>query len=290
MKLGRLGVWNPNDRLTPPELARLLRTAEDLGYCALWYPEAVGYEALSSAAFMLANSTTLTIGSSIASTYARDAFTARRGMLGLNAMYGDRFILGLGVSHASMVQARGHGYDRPVPAMKAYLDQLYGEEPGAENWPVMLAALGPVMMKLAFARSQGALPVNTTPEHTRLAAAAMAAASVAGGKHLAVAQKFLFTTDADHARAVGRGELALHLALPNYISHFQRLDFAPAELENGGSDRLVDALISWGTVEDVKRKIRAHFDAGATHVCIRPLHAPGDFAARDAMLATMADL
>ena len=184
-----------------------------------------------------------------------------------------------------MVQARGHGYDRPVPAMKAYLDQLYEEEPGAEDWPVMLAALGPVMMKLAFARSQGALPVNTTPEHTRLSAASMPA-----GKHLAVAQKFLFTTDADHARAIGRAELALHLALPNYISHFQRLGFTPAELENGGSDRLVDALISWGTVEDVKRKIRAHFDAGATHVCIRPLHAPGDFAARDAMLATMADL
>lgn len=285
MKLGRLGVWNPNDRLTPPELARLLRTAEDLGYCALWYPEAVGYEALSSAAFMLANSTTLSIGSSIASTYARDAFTARRGMLGLNQMYGDRFILGLGVSHASMVQARGHGYDRPVPTMKAYLDQLYQEEAGAAEWPVMLAALGPVMMKLAFARSQGALPVNTTPEHTRLAVAGMPP-----GKHLAVAQKFLITTDAAHARAIGRAELALHLALPNYISHFLRLGFTPAELENGGSDRLVDALINWGTVEEVKRRIRAHFDAGATHVCIRPLHPPGDFAARDAMLATMADL
>ena len=285
MKLGRLGVWNPNDRLTPPELARLLRTSEDLGYCALWYPEAVGYEALSSAAFMLANSSTLSIGSSIASTYARDAFTARRGMLGLNQMYGDRFILGLGVSHASMVQARGHGYDRPVPAMRAYLDQLYQDEAGAETWPVMLAALGPVMMKLAFSRSQGALPVNTTPEHTRLAAAGMPP-----GRHLAVAQKFIFTTDADHARTVGRGELAMHLGLPNYISHFLRLGFTPAELEHGGSDRLVDAMISWGTVDDVKRKVRAHFDAGATHVCIRPLHAPGDFAARDAMLATMADL
>lgn len=285
MKLGRLGVWNPNDRLTPPELARLLRTAEDLGYCALWYPEAVGYEALSSAAFMLANSTTLSIGSSIASTYARDAFTARRGMIGLNQMYGDRFILGLGVSHASMVQARGHGYEPPVPAMRAYLDQLYGGEPGAQDWPVMLAALGPVMMKLAFARSQGALPVNTTPEHTRLAAAAMPP-----GKHLAVAQKFLIETNAERARAIGRAELALHLGLPNYIAHWRRLGFAPEELEGGGSDRLIDAMVNWGSVDDVKRRIRAHFEAGATHVCIRPLHAPGDFAVRDAMLAAMADL
>ena len=285
MKLGRLGVWNPNDRLSPPELARLLHTAEDLGYTALWYPEAVGYEALSSAAFMLANSTRLTIGSSIASTYARDAFTARQGMLGLNRMYDDRFILGLGVSHATMVQARGHEYDRPLPTMRAYLDRLQADEPAAADWPVMLAALGPLMLKLAFTRTQGALPVNTTPDHTRLAAAAMPP-----GKHLAVAQKFLLTTDAARARAIGRAELAMHLALPNYIAHFQRMGFTPAELENGGSDRFVDALITWGTPEDVKRRIRAHFDAGATHVCIRPLHDPGDFATRDAMLATMADL
>jgi probable F420-dependent oxidoreductase len=285
MKLGRLGVWNPNDRLTPPDLARLLHTAEDLGYTALWYPEAVGYEALSSAAFMLGNSKNLTIGSSIASTYARDPFTARQGMLGLNRMYDDRFILGLGVSHANMVQARGHDYDRPLPTMRAYLDRLQADDPAAADWPVMLAALGPLMLKLAFARTQGALPVNTTPEHTRLAAAAMPP-----GKHLAVAQKFLFTTDPARARAIGRAELAMHLALPNYIAHFQRMGFSPAELENGGSDSLVDALITWGPPEDVKRRIRAHFDAGATHVCIRPLHEPGDFATRDAMLATMADL
>ncbi len=285
MKLGRLGVWNPNDRLTPPELARLLATAEDLGYSALWYPEAVGYEALSSASFMLAHSKTLRIGSSIASIYARDAFTARRGLLGLNQMYDNRFILGLGVSHAPMVEARGHGYDRPVPAMRAYLDRLQGNEDGADHWPVMLAALGPVMLKLAYARSMGALPVNATPEHTSCAAALMPA-----GKHLAVAQKFLIETDATRARAIGRAELAMYLAMPNYINHWLRLGFTPDELQNGGSDRLVDAMINWGTAEQVKQQIRAHFEAGATHVCIRPVHSNGDFAARDAMLRTMADL
>ena len=285
MQLGRLGVWNPNDRLTPAELVRLLATAEDLGYCALWYPEAVGYEALSSASFMLAHSKRLHIGSSIASTYARDAFTARRGLLGLRAMYDDRFILGLGVSHAPMVEARGHGYDRPVPAMRAYLDRLYGDEAGSTDWPVMLAALGPLMMKLAFARSQGALPVNVTPEHTRRAAAIMPA-----GKHLAVAQKFLIETDASRARAIGRAEIAMYLSMPNYRNHWLRLGFTETELDNGGADRLVDAMINWGSVEDVKRQIRAHFEAGATHVCIRPVHANGDFAARDAMLRAMADL
>lgn len=285
MKLGRLGVWNPNDRLAPPDIVRLMATAEDLGYTALWYPEAVGYEALSSASFMLARSRSLTIGSSIASTYARDAFTARRGLLGLREMYDDRFILGLGVSHAPMVQARGHDYDRPVPAMRAYLDRLQGEEHGSAEWPVMLAALGPVMMKLAFERTQGALPVNCTPEHTRRAAAIMPP-----GKHLAVAQKFLLETDPARARATGRAELAMYLSMPNYLNHWRRIGFSDADFADGGSDRLIDAMIVWGGVEDVKRQIRAHFDAGATHVCIRPVHAPGDFASRDSALRLMADL
>ena len=285
MKLGRLGVWNPNDRLTPPDLARLLATAEDLGYCALWYPEAVGYEALSSASFMLAHSKTLSIGSSIAQTYARDAFTARRGMLGLNQMYGDRFILGLGVSHAPMVEARGHDYDRPVPTMRAYLDRMQDGQAGAAEWPVMLAALGPLMMKLAFARTQGALPVNATPEHTRRAAAVMPP-----GKHLAVAQKFLIETNAERARAIGRAELGMYLSMPNYLNHWQRIGFTAEDFADGGSDRLIDAMINWGSAEDVKRQIRGHFEAGATHVCIRPVHANGDYAARDAMLRIMADL
>ena len=288
MKLGRLGVWSANDRLTPADLTRLLHVSEDLGYCALWYPEAVGYEALSSASFMLANTKKLLIGSSIASIYARDAFTARRGLIGMQAMYGDRFILGLGVSHTSMVQARGHEYAKPVPAMNAYLDALYGEEagaaePGKADWPVMLAALRPAMMKLAFARSQGALPVNVTPEHTRAAAAIMPA-----GKHLAVAQKFIFETNADRARTVGRAQLTLHLGLPNYIAHWKRLGFDDADFANGGSDRFVDAMLAWGTIEEVRAKITAHFNAGATHVCIRPV--TEDANERDAMLKAMADL
>ena len=89
------------------------------------------------------------------------------------------------------------------------------------------------------------------------------------GKHLAVAQKFLIETDAARARAIGRAELAMHLAMPNYIAHFQRIGFAPAELDDGGSDRLIDALVNWGTVDDVKRRIRAHFD-GRRHPCLHP--------------------
>ena len=116
MQLGRLGVWYSADKMDGPGLARFVRSVEALGYDTLWYPESRGFESLSIAGFMLGNTTKLKIGSSIASIYARDAFTARRGFITLRDLYGDRFILGLGVSHVPMVEGlRGHVYEKPVP-------------------------------------------------------------------------------------------------------------------------------------------------------------------------------
>jgi probable F420-dependent oxidoreductase len=285
MQLGRLGVWYPLDRLDGAQIRGLLATIEGQGYAALWYPESRGYESLSLAGFLLANSRHLAIGSSIANIYARDSFTARRGMLTLNALFGGRFILGLGVSHIPMVEGlRGHRYDKPVPAMRAYLDGIAGDETGSEDWPIVLAALGPKMLALAAARSRGAVPYNVTPEHT-----AEAAAILGPDKCLAVEQKVCVETDATRARALGRGELARYLALPNYRNNWLRLGFTEAELADGGSDRFIDAMVLHGDADAVRRSLRAHFAAGATHVCIQPVHDDGDWAARDRMLAALAD-
>ena len=141
-QLGRLAVWYPVDRLDGASIRRLLRTVEELGYSVLWYPEAIGYESLSIGGFMLANSTRLIIGSSIANIYARDPFTARRGLRTLSSLYDDRFILGLGVSHVPMVEGlRGHVYEKPVPAMCHYLDGVYEDPSNAAEWPLVIAAL-----------------------------------------------------------------------------------------------------------------------------------------------------
>ena len=153
-QLGRLGVWYPVDRLDGGGIRHLLRTVEELGYSTLWYPEALGYESLSIASFMLANTTRMIIGSSIANIYARDSFTARRGLRTLSSLYDDRFILGLGVSHAPMVEGvRGHVYDKPVPTMRRYLDGVYETPSNAAEWPLVIAALGPLMLKLAAERT-----------------------------------------------------------------------------------------------------------------------------------------
>jgi probable F420-dependent oxidoreductase len=262
-----------------------LAVVEKSGYSALWYPESRGYESMSLAAYLLSKSQRLMIGSSIANIYARDSFTARRTMVSLNDLYDQRFILGLGVSHVPMVEGlRGHHYDKPVPAMRAYLDGVRKDLPNPDEAPVMVAALGPKMLALSAAKSRGAVPYNVTPNHTKKAAAILGPT-----KWLAVEQKVTLETDPARARTLGRKELARYMVLPNYRNNWLRDGFSEADLANGGSDRFIDAMVLWGDAATVKKGLRAHFDAGATHVCLQPVHADGDFATRDRVLAALAD-
>ena len=285
MKLGRLGAWYGIDKLSgPTQIRAFVGTVEKLGYDVLWYPESRGNESFTVAGFMLSCTTNLKIGSSIASIYARDAFASRRGMMTLNQLYGERFILGLGVSHPPMVEGlRGHVYEKPIPAMRKYLQALAGNEAGSSDWPVCVAALGPLMMKLSGQMTQGAIPYNTNPRHT-----AEAAKILGPDKWLAIEQKVTLETDPVKARDLGRTELARYLTLDNYRNNFLRIGFTEADLTGGGSDDFIDQMCLWGTADQVKTKLREHFAAGATHVAIQPVHADGDIAARDHILAALA--
>ena len=287
MKPGRIGVWYAMDKLGgPQEIAAFVKTVERLGYDTLWYPEARGYESFTVAGYILSQTTTLKVGSSIASIYARDAFTSRRGMISLNGLYGGRFMLGLGVSHPPMVQGlRGHVYEKPVPAMRSYLRGIAQDEADAADFPICIAALGPLMLKLAKEMTQGAVPYNTTPKHT-----AEAARVLGPDKWLAIEQKVTIETDPVRARALGRKELAHYMSLDNYRNNWLRIGFTEADLANGGSDAFIDAMVLWGTPDKVKEGLHAHFAAGATHVAIQPVHAPGDVASRDAILVALKDL
>jgi probable F420-dependent oxidoreductase len=286
MELGRLGVWYSSDKhASVPAISAFVKTVEKLGYDTLWYPESRGYESFSVGGYMLSQSKTLKLGSSIASIYARDAFTSRRGMISLNQLYGDRFILGLGVSHVPMVEGlRGHVYEKPVPAMRAYLNGIMKGEAGAADFPICIAALGPLMLKLAAQMTRGAVPYNTTPKHT-----AEAVKILRPGNWLAIEQKVTIETDPVKARALGREELSRYMVLDNYRNSWLGMGFADADLANGGSDAFIDAMVLWGSADQVKAGLRAHFTAGASHVAIQPVHAAGDTAGRDAMLAALAD-
>ena len=152
------------------------------------------------------------------------------------------------------------------------------------TWPIALAALRPLMLKLSGELTRGALPYNTTPQHT-----AQAAKILGPTKWLAIEQKVTLETDPAKARALGRTELSRYMVLDNYRNCWLGLGFTEADLANGGSDRFIDAMVLWGTADKVKQGLRAHFDAGATHVAIQPVTAEGDITARDTIMKALAD-
>ncbi len=282
-KLGRMGVWYATHKFDAEQLQSFARRVEGNGYGTLWYPESVGYESMSQGGFLLTQTERICIGSSIASIYARDAFATRQGQMTLNAISGGRFIAGLGVSHAPMVERlRGHNYGKPLAAMREYLDALQGDGPGldSENRWTLVAALGPKMLELAAAKTAGAIPYNVTPEHTRRARAALGP-----GKWLAVEQKICL--EAEHAVALdlARKELHRYMPLPNYRNNWLRLGFTEEELSDGGNDRFLDAMVANGTEQDIRAVIEAHFEAGADHVAVQPVHAEGDIKSLNRMLS-----
>ena len=285
MRYGRFGFWYPTDRLDGAGLGELVRGAEALGCSHFWYPESTGYESLSLAGHLLAQSSRIAVGSSIANIYARDPVTARNGRRTLADFSGERFVLGLGVSHPPLVETlRGHRYAGPVATMRRYLEGIAAEGPPLDDpaRPVVIAALGPRMLELAAERCRGAIPYNVTPEHT-----GRARAILGPGRWLAVEQKICLLEDADAARAAAREELARYMRLDNYRNNWLRTGFAADDMEGGGSDRLMDAMVAWGGAERVAERLREHFDAGADQVCIQPVAAAGppDWQGLEAALA-----
>ena len=273
MRPGKLGVWASSNALSRTQLVELAQGVERLNYSVLWYPESLAYESLSLGGFLLGQTNRLCFGSGIANIYARDAFTARAGHDTLNSLYGDRFILGLGVSHIPLVEGRrGHTFGKPVATMRAYLDAMDAAEiglaPPARN--IVLAALGPNMLGLARDRTQGAHSYCVTPEHT-----AMAKDILGPDAWLCVEQKICLVGDAGRAREIAANKLSHYLALPNYRNNWLRLGFTEDELAGHGSDRFLDAMVAWGSAEDIQARIDTHFDAGATHVCIQAFDPDG---------------
>ena len=284
MQAGSLGVWYGADKLEPAQWIDFVTTVERLGYDTQWYSEAMGFESMAFGSFLLANTQRLKIGSSIANIYARDAIASRNGLKTLGRVSNDRYVLGLGVSHVPLVERfRGHTYGKPVAAMRHYLEQMRAEQPDADTWPVVIAALGPRMLELAAELTQGAIPYNVTPEHT-----AQARSILGPGKWLAVEQKFCLAGDPAEALELARTELSRYMVLPNYTNNWRRLGFSESDLQDGGNARFLNAMVVWGDEAAVRARVREHFDAGATQVCLQPVHPQGDLASAKAMLTALA--
>jgi probable F420-dependent oxidoreductase len=272
MDLGRIGIWTYHLNYQPASKVREVAAGlEELGYGALWIGEAAYREPLTHAGFLLSSTSRMVIATGIANIWARDPFTMAAAQLTLSEAYPDRFLLGLGVSHARLVEGiRGHQYQQPLTTMRRYLDGMdkaartYRAVRPAETPPRVLAALGPMMLALAAKRAHGAHSYLVTPEHTAKAR------DILGPDLLLVPEQAVVLEEKpDQARAIARRHISRYLDLPNYINNWRRLGFRDDDFADQGSDRLVDALVAWGDVEAVRERVKDHFDAGANHVSIQ---------------------
>ncbi len=275
MQAGSLGVWFFTEGMSSLEAAEFAGRLESLGYSHLWLPETMGRDPFAHAAYLLSQTERLHLATGIANIYHRHSGMMVQAQKTLAEQSGGRFLLGIGVSHAPLVEgARGLRYGKPVATMRQYLEDMgaapyRGPEP-KEKPKTVLAALGPRMLALSAEKADGAHPYWTTPEHTQTAREIMGP-----DKLLCVEQKVCLETDPSRAREAGRKALGMYAALPNYRNNWKRLGFTEAEIEDGGSDKLIDALLGWGDEKAIARRIQEHRDAGATHVCVQPLKAGG---------------
>ncbi len=274
-EIGRLGVWSWLDAFSAPEAAAFARRIEEWGYSALWIPEAVGRDPFSFIGYLAAETEKLVLATGIANIYARDAMTLKAIHKTISELAPDRFVLGLGVSHEHLVsKVRGHEYAKPLTAMRVHLDALdsalyLGANP-VEDAPIVLAALRDKMLGLAAERTRGAHPYFVPPEHT-----ARAREIMGPDAWLCPEQMVLLESDPAKAREIARANIKVYLDLPNYQNNLRVFGYDDADFANGGSDRLVDAIVVWGDEKAIADRIQAHHDAGADHVCIQPFRGDG---------------
>jgi len=256
--VGRYGIWRRCTDLTP----EFATEAEKLGYGAIWIGGSPSGD-LALAEQLLDATERIAVATGIVNMWKTPAAEAAASYHRIAAKHPDRLLLGVGIGHPEATKE----YRSPYATMVAYLDEL--DVAGVPTAGRVLAALGPKALRLAADRTAGAHPYLTTPEHTR-----QAREIVGDGVLLAPEQKVVLDTDVERARSIARPAVDRpYLHLVNYRSNLQRLGWSEADLDNGGSDALVDALVAHGDVEAVAARLRAHLDAGADHVCAQVLTA-----------------
>ena len=264
---GRLGIFSGSLAAQPANVQRnVAQEIENLGFGTLWYGEAVAREVFAQGAIFLAATTSLVVASGIANIWARDPMAMAAGGRALAEAWPGRFVLGLGVSHAPMVGARGHQYARPVSAMREYLEGMASAPwrgPDAALPPVVLAALGPRMVALAAERTAGAYPYFTTAEHIE-----QVRGQLGEDPFLAADLPVVLARNREEARAIGDPHTRTYLGTENYRNNLIRLGWDAAELDPPGSEKLFEAIVAWGDLTRVRERVERLFNAGADQVVL----------------------
>lgn len=249
-RFGTMGL-----KVTPEQA----KDIEALGYGAVWVGGSPPAE-LDWVEPILEATTTLQVATGIVNIWTAAAKPVAESFHRIDKAYPGRFLLGIGVGHPEAISQ----YRKPYNALTEYLDQL--DEYGVPANRRVVAALGPRVLKLSAQRAAGAHPYLTTPEHT-----AQARQLIGPDAFLAPEHKVVLTTDAEKARTVGRKALRIYLDLANYLNNFKRMGFSDDDIAAPGSDRLVDAVVAYGTTDAIAARLREHLDAGADHVPVQVL-------------------
>jgi probable F420-dependent oxidoreductase len=267
--LGKVGIWSfALQRLAARDEIDAARQMEGLGYPSLWIPESLGSkDVLAHAALLLGGTSTVPIATGIANIHARDPMAMANGARALGEAYPDRFVLGIGVSHAPSVEMRGGDYGKPLLLMQRYLDAMdvaqYAAPEPDPPVPLVLAALGPKMLELAAQRADGAHPYFVPVEHTPIARAALGPEPC-----LATEVTAVLTTDRSAGLDIARRFAHNYLVLPNYANNLRRLGWSEHDIESE-SDALIDAVVVIGDVAAIVKRVNDHLNAGADHVCVQ---------------------
>lgn len=254
------------------ELVDCVRRLESLGFHELWLPERAGREPFSTCGFLLAKTTALRVSCGIANIYVRDADAVAQGRQTLAELSGGRFSLGLGVSHRSFIEPRGHTWEPPAVKMRTYLERiaaapLESPAPGAAA-RIVIAAHGPHLWRVAKDHADGILTHLLTPETVRSARQALGP-----GHQIHALVRCVLDEDAERARDAARRTIGFYLSLPSYHRPWHEAGFDEPDWRDGGSDRLVDALCAWGSPQRILDRLGAFSSAGASHIVVVPITA-----------------
>jgi len=260
--LGKFGVFGHHEALWQQVTPKQLQDIEALGYGAIWAGGSPAAE-LSWVDPILEATTNLKVATGIVNIWTAEAAPVAESFHRIEKAYPGRFLLGIGVGHPEAVTV----YKKPYDALTEYIDAL--DQHGVPKDSIVVAALGPQVLKLSARRTAGAHPYLTTPEHT-----AQARELIGPDAYLAPEHKVILTTDAEQARATGRKALDLYLGLANYLNNFKRLGFTDEDLAKPGSDRFIDAVVAHGTIDSIAARLNEHITAGADTVAVQVLASP----------------
>ncbi|MEM7020817.1 MAG: TIGR03620 family F420-dependent LLM class oxidoreductase [Pseudomonadota bacterium] len=273
MNASKTGVLFFTEAMSTPALIDYAKRMEEMDF-TLWLPELFGREPFSTAGFVLANTSTLQVATAIANVYVRDATSMAQTRRSLANLSEGRFGLGLGVSNAGLNQARGHEWTPPLPKLRSYLDEMEQATvqlpETAEAAPLYLAAHGPKLRELAGQRADGVLTYLMVPEHTKLTRE-----TLGPDKAISIVIFGLLCEDPDEARRLARKSVKTYMSLDYYHREWRQYGFTDEDFANGGSDRLIDTLVAWGSPEQIRARIGEHRQAGASHVIVIPLNPAG---------------